>query len=1694
MSAYSDSILEAIQTLSEKTASSKASTLTIECTIKAINDVGLGIYTVDYLSNTFKVFSSDSTRTYEIGDKVCVLVQNGDFSKDKYIISVVDRTSNAYTNAEEVDRHYLISDNLISLINDMSVVELSTYSSDYTTSELLPSNQDSLKELLNYYFYDENYDYDTLDFTCNIKTDIAKDQQTVGNYGLILRIPIQKLNTVTNEWEDDYKETILDINNILGNPYNLSIWTPQKLYITLDKQYERLETSTRNLSLTAFVKDFKTGTSIPDIWIKDIQLCVADEFSESELSGYYLSVVCDSGPFFTTNTSELNKTLKPLLRINGKETSVRGHQCYWFVEDTSITRGSDYFCEYGGIGWRCLNERVETGENEDGGKSYDFKSDLYELVVDKEDAITSSRYKCVVTFNEVKLTGYLAITNCDSGYSVDLHTANGLNTVIKNIGSSDIICRVTSENAIDLTVDNLVYSWSRYDKNGNFIDSDFYTLTRNNDDINNDQHTFETEINIKADKIDTFNTIYCTVYKEYISNNQIFKKLLGTKSISIFTEDNYEYQVSIQNANVLYKYDEDGDSPLSADYDGPISSRITSTIPLGFKIFKQGGIELTDEEYLSCKVTWKVPINSMIELKNISFTTEGDYYIVTGAGRSTLSYTILPSFNENKSDNTVILNIEFDNKLLEQAATILFTKEGESGTNGTKYTAVIYYQNNGSWFSLGSKDAKGYYRDLKMIYHPLSNYDYWSGETPTSYQWVFLDGQPLDEFPTSYFYKKLSEYHPTFDVKIFKDGQEIVKGTTEYGELVKNISYQWFDGQSGESLYDNHKISFSLSGNQIQSGYDWVDDNCNILQAKIELKTSSDVFSTEYIYAYYPIETTLITRENTPFVYGDYEVLDRVPFIRNGFYNVLYASDGTNPKYDKSSNFYCSEGKEEAYYRNYYWYSSNPDIEIKPIEVVVNNNTRQKECQGIPISSWRGETHNYIKVVSVQDDVNYSYSTIVEEMMNIDCETQAAQWEKVLITNEKNVFQSFLNTYLSSSFVVDCKYKIINEYLENAIPYLKERYNCYTLLNKVIDKLNNCINFYKDDSTPVMPSSCLTILQNYLNNLYDIEEIYKNREYNNLIISPFSSSVIDDISSQYSYSQMVVDDLNTLNNYINEYNIKAQLFIDSQSSLQNSLDNYNAIFNYITYLYNYVDTNVNIYTQTFISTEIDLFDESKYVTITSAYSTQKEWWSIRDKLNNLKTYGFKDFISYDEIKSFLINQLDSYFIPFVQNDSLNSYFDTYYNGLILNIDNEIKNYNDQISNLRWLAWQCFYTYTTIRPIVCTVNRYEMSNINAWDGARLYAADEYLLAPQVGAGYKNANNAFTGVVIGKKILTQNGQRNVKAGLYGYFNGEMSIELDALSGKATFGKSGDGQIVMDPGGTSTIAGWKINKNSLTKGMVGISSDNSSNNNIAFWAGAAESSKASSPFRVDFAGNMTSTSGHIGGWRINSNSISAGSISLNADGSIDGPGWSISTSGEAHFNNIHVSGGTFHIGSNFNVSADGTLTATNANISGTITATRGIIGGWTIGDLTISSGSTIMSANGSITNGNRWKLNADGTASFANISITGGEFNINNKFKVTSAGVVTATGGTIGGWEFDTNGFYKGAMYLYANGQINCHSVVTSQNATINNSCYATTFYFLHYQGQGNVSIESVFAHKGNYSGTIDVDSGTCQITID
>jgi hypothetical protein len=77
--------------------------------------------------------------------------------------------------------------------------------------------------------------------------------------------------------------------------------------------------------------------------------------------------------------------------------------------------------------------------------------------------------------------------------------------------------------------------------------------------------------------------------------------------------------------------------------------------------------------------------------------------------------------------------------------------------------------------------------------------------------------------------------------------------------------------------------------------------------------------------------------------------------------------------------------------------------------------------------------------------------------------------------------------------------------------------------------------------------------------------------------------------------------------------------------------------------------------------------------------------------------------------------------------------------------------------------------------------------------------------------------------------------------------------------------------------------------------------------------------------------------------------------------------------------------------------------------ITAVGGTIGGWTIASNQISKNSVVLSADGSIVNGTKWKLNNDGSGQFAdgNISWTAAG-------TVTVSGTINASAGTIGGFE--------------------------------------------------------------------------------
>lgn len=105
-------------------------------------------------------------------------------------------------------------------------------------------------------------------------------------------------------------------------------------------------------------------------------------------------------------------------------------------------------------------------------------------------------------------------------------------------------------------------------------------------------------------------------------------------------------------------------------------------------------------------------------------------------------------------------------------------------------------------------------------------------------------------------------------------------------------------------------------------------------------------------------------------------------------------------------------------------------------------------------------------------------------------------------------------------------------------------------------------------------------------------------------------------------------------------------------------------------------------------------------------------------------------------------------------------------------------------------------FILIHSIQYYLDRYGKGYINDWDGNSIKIDNDnnYILAPQIGAGELGEDHSFTGITIGKSF--DKGSNKEQIGLMGYKSGARSIFLDAKTGTASFGVSGQGQIILDP----------------------------------------------------------------------------------------------------------------------------------------------------------------------------------------------------------------------------------------------------------------------------------------------------------
>ena len=1087
----SNSIYDAVASVSENAASAVQSDVSYEMEVMEIVDQGTATYRVKYLEND-KLQAHASTPSYSVGDHVLVLVPRGDFDNPLVILNSVTPSVTVVgedkTTAETLKR-IEVSQNLF---NNYNLIKFASYQDEIIDiNDIVPYD---LSDLLKGYF---DSGYNILKLNMNVKTSIAKEQRISGSYGIKVEIPIRRKNA-DGILKDDIQEFYLDSKVFNGNPYELTNWSNQTNYLVLNFGDEIVFDKKRSIKVTAFVDGFpqdpaKTDKNVwADIILKDIQLTVCEDIETVE-GGYKVVLTAENGPFFANQdvSSIEEKKINLKVFLNGLETSYAKMPIYWFIEDPTVNETSKYYHRSAGVNWRCLNSRTEVLGEAQNDSSFVFNTTAGSVTISNQDIKHKSKIRCYVGTNEGQLWVYgeLTISNLYSLIKeVNLYADKENNTYIENVGSITLTCEVNYPNLYSNVVrdEELNYVWEQIDQQGRIISQDdFYNIIALNDK-NITDGIYTTKISFPVSSL----TSDMNIFKVYVYANKkqasgsIIAYPIETKQISIRTKEGQDFLVVLDNANVNYNYDADGDAPDSDNYDG-LSLQKLEIKPVEFSIISAAtGEEISKAEYDRVSWVWKVPINSLLKPNLVYFesinqdntsaiTKDDNYYYIRGNGANrSLQYKLASRYNAKSAQSLSSLTITFGSTVLYEDVPIRFSKDGENGTNGTKYTAFVTYKIGDTEYRYGDIyiDDNGNEHPVKMRFVAVEDND-------GTIDWYIYDlvSNTLKKCYTlsgnSYSHIKGDLYR--LNIKVYKDGEEInTSASSQTGQA--NVSWNIFDSGERQGLgwkENKYFCPFAISDSDSSSCYiiptnsdknklsQWNNENnipYVIVQANISLSNlkatadqSTDDLNNIYnndlhIYYDYPIEITRIKKPQTDFA-SDGSFKSFVPSLEGGFYNVLYTSAGNNPQYDDTENFRCESNLigVDSKECNYSWNANSNIFLDKNMTVHEISVSEDNECPAAkpnPLFQ-SGDFYNYIKV-----KVDIENKILKDKLSKSTSEKEELQ--KALDKN--NLIYDNLKLFLKACNLYQIEYS-----LKQSKEEFQKRSECIDALQNIINAINS---------------------------------------------------------------------------------------------------------------------------------------------------------------------------------------------------------------------------------------------------------------------------------------------------------------------------------------------------------------------------------------------------------------------------------------------------------------------------------------------------------------------------------------------------------------------------------------------------------------------------------------------------------------
>ena len=471
--------------------------------------------------------------------------------------------------------------------------------------------------------------------------------------------------------------------------------------------------------------------------------------------------------------------------------------------------------------------------NDKTGGAFDSSKD--KITIKKTEVLAKElRYKCIAVYNDIAMEAMVDIVNYDAEYSIKLYTSTNTINFLPSDESPSIECQVFDKNGVLYNKTDFAYYWG-YEEGG-------YQYSANDEEV--DLNIYK-QVNLVT--INGFRTYRCSVYSAATLD------LIGTARINIsntLVDEENMFFVRINDGQKAFVYSESGTAPTK-----DVQSPLTLT-PLSYVILNGAGNELEEEEAKKWQPVWKIPSSrTMLTAPNYSDGIVSDEY-TSYIGKPTFSYDILEKFDIKKDKNNIILelnNAELGKKIFAETS-FIFTKQGAAGTNGTEYLVVVkpngkfdgvnevpkFAELSNRGFNFNYENSLGYlkaelYKNGELIYTSIPKV----GEKTTS--GVSTEGLPISA---------------TWSVAKEKD---------DLSNLIIDDN-SWTVTKPSSADYSNEQNN----------------NKHNIVKVMFKYGDSN-------VTEYYGFGSVI-----TKYCYSGYDI-QYVPY--SGFTDVLYASDGENPKY-----------------------------------------------------------------------------------------------------------------------------------------------------------------------------------------------------------------------------------------------------------------------------------------------------------------------------------------------------------------------------------------------------------------------------------------------------------------------------------------------------------------------------------------------------------------------------------------------------------------------------------------------------------------------------------------------------------------------------------------------------------------------------------------------------------------------------